>query len=64
MALKVGTYKFAKKRNHWGIWMVESIVNGVTVSCFIKDVFSFEEAVTETYRLNGWGTPKNIVRKY
>jgi len=44
--------------------MVESISNGVTMSAFIKDVFTYEDAVKETYSLNGWGTPKNIVRKY
>jgi hypothetical protein len=44
--------------------MVESISNGVTMSCFIKDVFSYEDAVKETYHLNGWGEPKRIVRKY
>ena len=64
MANKVGTYHFGRHRRNWGIWMVESISNGVTMSCFIKDVYSFEDAVKETYRLNGWGTPKNIVRKY
>ena len=25
---------------------------------------SYEEAVRETYRLNGWGTPKKIYRRY
>lgn len=64
MANKVGTYHFGRHRRAWGIWMVESIINGVTMSCFIKDVYSFEDAVKETYHLNGWGEPKNIARKY
>ena len=64
MAKTVGTYYFGRHRSQWGIWMVESISNGVTMSCFIKDVFSYEDAVKETYRLNGWGEPKRIIRKY
>ena len=64
MTKKVGTYHFGRHRSQWGIYMVESISNGVTMSCFIKDVYTYEDAVKETYRLNGWGTPKNIVRKY
>jgi hypothetical protein len=64
MAKTVGTYYFGRHRSQWGIWMVESISNGVTFGAFIKDVRSYEDAVKETYSLNGWGTPKNIVRKY
>ena len=64
MTLKVGTYHFGRHYNCWGIWMVESISNGVTMSCFIKDVFCYEDAVKETYRLNGWGEPKKIYRKF
>ena len=55
MAKTVGTYYFGRHRSMWGIWMV---------AAFIKDVFSYEDAVKETYRLNGWGEPKRIVRKY
>ncbi len=64
MAKTVGTYYFGRHRSQWGIWMVESISNGVTFGAFIKDVRSYEDAVKETYSLNGWGTPKNIVRKF
>lgn len=64
MAKTVGTYYFGRHRSMWGIWMVESNNNGVTMSAFIKDVFTYEAAVKETYSLNGWGEPKHIVRKY
>lgn len=64
MAQKVGTYHFGKHRSNWGIWMVESITNGVVMSAFIKDVFSYEDAVCETSRLNGWNQPKRVIRKY
>ena len=64
MATKIGQYHFHRHRSNWGIWMVESINNGVIMSCFIKDVFSYEDAVKETYRLNGWGEPKRIYKKF
>ena len=64
MAKTVGSFYFGRHRSQWGIWMVESISNGVTFGAFIKDVRSYEDAVRETYSLNGWGTPKNIIKKY
>ena len=65
MTKTVGTYYFGRHRSQWGIWMVESISNGVvTMAAFIKDVFTYEDAVKETYRLNGWGEPKRINKKY
>ena len=64
MAKTVGTYHFGRHRSAWGIWMVESINNGVIMSCFIKDAASYEDAVRETYHLNGRGELKNIYKKY
>lgn len=64
MAKTVGTYYFGRHRSMWGIWLVESISNGVTMAAFIKDVFSYEDAVRTTYALNGWGEPKRINKKY
>ena len=64
MTKTVGTYYFGRHYRNWGIWMVESISNGVTMAAFIKDVFTYEDAVKETYHLNGWGEPKRIIRKY
>lgn len=64
MARTVGTYYFGRHRSMWGIWMVESITNGVTMAAFIKDVFTYEDAVKETYHLNGWGEPKVIYKKF
>lgn len=64
MAKTVGTYYFGRHRSMWGIWMVESISNGVTMAAFIKDVFTYEDAVRTTYALNGWCEPKRINKKY
>lgn len=64
MTLQVGTYHFGRHRSNWGIWQCEYANNGNTSSRHIKDVFTYEEAVKETYRLNGWGEPKRIYRKF
>ena len=64
MTKRVGTYFFGRHRSLWGIWIVESIENGVTMSAFVKDVCCYEDAVKETYHLNGWGEPKRIIKKY
>ena len=64
MGKSVGTYFFGRHRGIWGIWMVESINNGVTMAAFIKDFRTYEDAVKETYHLNGWGEPKRINKKY
>lgn len=64
MTLQVGKYHFGRHRNRWGIWQCVSIINGCTSSSLVKDVYSYEDAVRETYRLNGWGLPKNIKRTY
>ena len=61
---EVGTYYFARLRSNWGIWIVVSNDNDVMMADHVKTVTSFEDAVRETYALNGWGEPKRIVRKY
>ena len=42
----------------------ETILKSSEMGDFVKDVFTYEDAVRTTYALNGWGEPKNIVRKY
>ena len=57
MRAQVGQYKFGRHRNFWGIWQWDSVDERGASARFIKDVRSYEEAVTEVYRLNGWGKP-------
>lgn len=64
MKAQVRQYKFGRHRNHWGIWQYDSVTETGTSARFVKDVFTFEEAVREVYRLNGWGAPKSIKRVY
>lgn len=64
MTAQVGLYKFGRHRNHWAIWQYDCVSETGTSARFIKDVFSYDEAVREVYRLNGWGEPKYIKRVY
>lgn len=61
---KVGTYYFKRLRSMFGIWVVVYSNNGSVMGEHVKDVRTYEDAVRETYKLNGWELPKNIVRKY
>ena len=64
MKAQVEQYKFGRHRNHWGIWQYTMVSENGSMASFIKDVFSYEEAVREVYRLNGWGEPKSVKRVY
>lgn len=64
MIAKVGTYHFGRHRTNWGIWMYTQVDKTGSISKFIKDVFSFEDAVREVYNLNGWGEPKYIRKSF
>lgn len=64
MAAKVGQYHFRRHRTNWGIFQYDFVCDKSISSRFIKDCFTFEEAVKETYRLNGWGEPKRIYKSF
>ena len=64
MKAEVGKYKFGRHRNNWAIWQYDYVSETGSSARFIKDVFSYEEAVREVYRLNGWGEPKYIKRAF
>ena len=64
MKAQVGQYKFGRHRNSSGIWQYTMVSENGTMASFIKDVFSYDEAVREVYRLNGWGEPKSVKRVY
>ena len=64
MKAQVGQHKFGRHRNLWGIWKYTEASETGSNATFIKDVQTYEEAVRETYRLNGWGEPKHIYRKF
>ena len=64
MKAEVGKYKFGRHRSMWGIWQYDWVSETGSTAQFIKDVRSYEEAVIEVYRLNGWGEPKQIRRSF
>ena len=64
MKAEVGKYKFGRHRSMLGIWQWDSVTEKGSTARFVKDVRTYEEAVTEVYRLNGWGIPKQIRRSF
>ena len=64
MKAKVGLYHFGRHRGLFGIWVYTHVDATGSVASFVKDVCTFEDAVKETYSLNGWGQPKQISQKY
>jgi len=66
MKAKIGLHYFGRIRNTWAIWVYEAVneTTGFASARKVTNCFSFEEAVKTTYQLNGWGEPKNIIKKY
>jgi len=66
MKAEVGKFFFGRHRSLFGIWCYDSVnvETGASSAVFVKDCFTYEEAVREMYSLNGWGMPKNITRKF
>ena len=64
MKAQVGLYKFGRHYNHWAIWQYDWVSETGASARFVKDVYSYEEAVREVYLLNGWGEPKCIKRVF
>lgn len=64
MKAQVGKYYFGRHRRYFGIWEYVMVSKTGTSATFIKDVLTYEEAVREVYRLNGWGEPKVFRRSF
>ena len=64
MKAETGKYHFGRRFDYWSIRQWTLVTDKNIFSDHIKDVCTYEEAVTEVYRLNGWGTPKNIKRNF
>ena len=65
MRAQIVKYYFGRHRSNWGIYVWDVVrEDGFESSKFIKDVFTYEEAVREVYHLNGWGEPKYIRRSF
>ena len=64
MKAQVGQYYFSRHRNQWGIWQYDSVTSNGCSAQFVKNVYTYEDAVREVYSLNGWVQPKQIKRIY
>ena len=64
MKAEIGKYHFGRRFDYFTIRQWDYVGAYGTTSRRIKDVDTYAEAVRETYRLNGWGEPKSITRKF
>ena len=64
MKATLNQYHFGRYYNRWGIFQYTHVTQTGNSSAHIKDVHTYEEALIEVYRLNGWGTPKSIKRQF
>ena len=64
MRATLNRFYHGRHRNQWGVWQYTSVTETGSISTFIMDAPTYEMAVMEVYRLNGWGTPKTIQRLY
>ena len=64
MKAEVGKYYFGRHRSMWGLWQYDWVSETGSSARFVTDVRTYEEAVVEVYRLNGWGTPQYIKRVF
>lgn len=63
MAPKVGQFKFQRRYRTWGIYVIDSICNGIMTAAFVKSVATYEDAVRETYRLKWMGRAKEHLQE-
>jgi hypothetical protein len=64
MTYNVGTYYFGRHHRDFRIYVVTDKTEKTMAASPVKDVFTYEDAVKEVYRLNGWGEPKKINKRY
>lgn len=61
---KVGQFHFCRHRGGWGIFQYTLVSETGSQSSHITSCVDFESALKETYRLNGWGEPKSITKRF
>lgn len=59
---KLGQYYFGRFYRDWAVFQVDFVSEDGRCSSgrFVKRVYTYEEAVRETWKLNGWGEPRYI----
>jgi len=61
---EVGKFFFGRYYSIWGVWQYISVSEQGTQAAKIETCSTYEEALRLTFKLNNWGEPKYINRKY
>ena len=64
MKTKVGQYFFKRNHGAWSIYQWEEITESSSSARHIDTVPTFEDALAQTFALNGWPIHSKIYRKY
>lgn len=64
MKAEVGKYFFRRRYSIWYIYQYDVVDDTFASAKHIDSVQTYDEAVKEVYRLNGWGTAKTIHKTY
>lgn len=62
--IQIGQYHFCHHRGNWSIYQYTVVSETGNSSSHVKTCFTYEDAVRETYRLNGWRQPEAIIKKF
>lgn len=64
MTAEVGKYVIRKRYSIFYIYQYNVMSDIFESAKHISCVQTYDEAVREAYRLNGWGVPKQIYRRF
>ena len=64
MKAQVGFYHVCRSKAGWCVYQYNHVTETSSSSSKIDSFPYFENAIIEMYKLNGWGQPKNITKKF
>ena len=64
MKAKVGLYHVCRSKAGWCVYQYTSVSETSNYSDKVESFPYFNEAISEMYRLNNWGQPKNITKAF
>ena len=64
MTAQVGKHYVGRYHGAFAVWQWDSVTEISSSAHKVQMFWSFEDAVREMYRLNGWKQPEKVYRKY
>lgn len=64
MKAEIGKYYVGRSRCSYAVFVWDMVNEHGSTAHAVAKFGSFESAVREMYRLNGWGQPKKVYQRY